>query len=426
MKKDRSFARLLLVLLPLALLTACSPSAESEGEEHGEEHGGSSNIISLTKDQIELMKITYAKPQERQFTGYLMAPARIEAMPKKRADIGTLISGRVTNLYVQEGDRVKAGQPLFEIQGLEIGEIKGEFIRAQAALHSAKANYERQQKLLKENIAAQKAYIDARAAFDEARAAFSAADQRLHSIGISDAEAEKLIQLATGKTSHDSTTPTATLKIYAPISGIISKFSISLGQLIEPGTDLMEIVNIARVWVVADIYEKDLSAIKLGQRVEVETEAWPGEVFEGKLEFISSVVDEMTRTVKVRSTADNPDEKLRPEMYATMRIFHEKGRNSVVIPEDALQSDDSGDFVFVKTDEEAGENDHAEEEGDDHGEEDEHGERVSFRKVPVSPGLRQSGLVEIIAGLRGDEEIVTSGAFFLKSEMTKESFGDHH
>ncbi len=424
MKNNKSFLRFLPAMLPLIFLMACSPAAESEGEEHGDEHGGSSSIISLSQDQIELMKITYTKPEQRQFSGYLMAPARVEAMPRKKADIGTLISGRVTNIFVQEGDRVKSGQALFEIQGLEIGEIKGEFIRAQAALHSAKANFERQQKLLAENIAAQKAYIDAKAAFDEARAAFSAADQRLHSIGVSDAEAEKLIQLATGTATHDSTTPTATLKIYAPISGIISKFTISLGQLIEPGTDLMEIVDIDRVWIVADIYEKDLSAVKVGQRVEVVAEAWPGEIFTGKLEFISAVVDEVTRTVKVRSTVDNKEEKLRPEMYATMRIFHEKAQDSVVIPESALQSDDSGDFVFVRTDEEAGE-EHAEGNGD-HAGEDDHGERVSFRKVMVMPGLRQNGFVEIRAGLKGDEEIVTTGAFFLKSEMTKESFGDHH
>lgn len=133
---------------------------------------------------------------------------------------------------VHEGERVKKGQVMLEIQGLEIGEIKGEFIRTQAALTSAEANFKRQEKLRQENIAAEKAYIEANA-------------------------------------------------------------------------EIMEVLDSDQVWAIADIYEKDLNTIEVGRNVEATAEAWPEAIYSGKLEYISAVVNQETRTVKVRSTLEN-------------------------------------------------------------------------------------------------------------------------
>lgn len=412
------------LLLTALALVACGSPPETATEKHEEEedHGGG-NVVTLTAEQVELMKIETAEPELRQLSGYITAPAKIEAIPTKIADIGTLISGRITRLYVHEGDRVKAGQVLLEIQGLEIGEIKGEFIRTQAALRSAEANFKRQERLLDENIAAEKAYIDAKATYEEATAAFSAADQKLHSIGISDQEAEMLIEVATSENEHDVKAQTATLKVQSPIAGVVSNFKVKLGQLIDPDTDMMEVLDISKVWVFADIYEKNLNAVKSGQRVEVMTEAYPQDVLTAKLEFISSVVDEETRTVKVRATLENTHDLLKPDMFATMRIFGTVSEAAIIVPEAAVQNDGESDFVFVY--EPAGEetsNNHVDEESDAG---DEHAVKgVRYRKALVQTGIRQAGFVEIKAGLNGAETIVVKGAFFLKSELMKESFGE--
>jgi len=413
---------LLLAVWSLGWLACSSESApDAQDGEHEEEHSEAA-VVTLSEDQAQLMNIEVDKPQRRQLEGYVSAPARVEAIPTRIADVGTLISGRVREIYVAEGQRVKKGQVLLEIQGLEIGEIKGEYIRTRAALESARANFERQKKLLQENIAAKRAYIEAQAAYQEAKAAFSAADQKLHSIGITDAEAQRLVETAVSEGEHQISSTAATLKIYSPISGIVGKTSVKVGQQVDPDTDIMEVVDSRQVWVVADIYEKNLATVKPGQRVEVITEAYPSRVFSGTLEFMSPVVDEQTRTVKVRTTIDNPEGLLKPEMFATMRIFSSARQESVVVPEAAVQNDGEIDFVFVQLEEDESEehSDGAESNGHN-----DHETRWKFKKVPVQVGLTQDGMAQIVAGLTGQETIVVQGAFFLKSEMMKESFGEH-
>lgn len=419
MFKKNSF--ILLSLLILALV-GCGDNKKETTKEVAHEEAGETGVVSLTKAQVELMKIEVRSPDRRQLEGYISAPAKVEPLPTRIADIGTLISGRVRNIYVAEGVRVEKGQVLLEIQGLEIGEIKGEYIRSRAALESARANFERQKKLLQENIAAKRAYIEAQATYAEARAAFSAADQKLHSIGIADEEAQSLLQVATAQDSHKSSAVAATLKIRSPISGVVGRTNVNLGQQVAPDTDIMEVVDSEKVWVVADIYEKNLASIKSGQPVEVITEAYPGLSFKGTLEFMSPVVDPETRTVKVRTTIDNRDGYLKPDMYANMRIFDDSNQQSLVIPEAAVQNDGEIDFVFVLV-EDSDEPNHNS--GSDHTGDNEHAKRLKFRKVPVQTGVQQDGFTEIVAGLEAKEKVVVNGAFFLKSEMMKENFGEH-
>jgi len=416
------YRKYLFVFLSLAVLglMACGDgdSADKETETHEEEHG-EAGVVSLTQSQVDLMKIEVRSPDVRRMEGYISAPARVEPVPTRIADIGTLISGRVRNIYVVEGEHVRKGQALLEIQGLQIGEIKGEYIRSRAALESAKANFDRQEKLLQENIAAKRAYIEAQAAYAEARAAFSAADQKLHSIGIADEEAQSLIDIATSTSQHAINSTAATLKIRSPISGVVGKTTVNIGQQVDPDADIMEVVDSERVWVVADIYEKNLGNVKAGQRVEIVTEAYPGQVFAGKLEYLSPVVDEETRTVKVRTTLDNADDYLKPAMYANMRIFTESSQQSLAVPDAAVQNDGEVDFVFVQVED-------VQEEG--HSASDGHDEReagMKFRKAPVQVGIQQEGFSQMVAGITKQDKIVINGAFFLKSEMMKEGFGEH-
>ncbi|MDQ7066390.1 MAG: efflux RND transporter periplasmic adaptor subunit [candidate division KSB1 bacterium] len=404
-----------LLFVLTAGLAACGKNADHDGAEAHADESHAPGMVELNQEQMQLMQIKIAPPDHRRLEGFLAAPARIEALPDKIADIGTLISGRVSKIFVIQGQRVKQGQPLLEIIGPEIGEIKGEYIRTRAALELARANYERQKKLLEENIAARRAFYEAQAAYEEAKAAFSAADQKLHSIGISDEEAQRItksIALESGVKTHLERKILASLKITSPIDGMVGRFDVKLGQLVEPNTDVMEVVDIRRVWVVADIYEKDLSIVRLGQRVEVVTEAYPNAVFPGRLEYISPVVEKDTRTVKVRSTVDNPDFKLKPEMFATMRIFSEAIQPSIVVPESAVENDGKNEFVFVLAPENKGADSDGAGDGDAH---------YTFRQVLVKTGKRKDGFVEVLAGLKGDEKVVVEGAFFLKSELMKES-----
>ena len=407
----------IIILLVAFWLVGCGAedSQQANTENHEEEHSVS-GAVELSAEQMELMKIEIGEPQLRQLGSYLTAPAKVEPVPERIANIGTLISGRVKKIHVTPGERVEKGQVLLEIQGLEIGEIKGEYIRGQAVLEFAKANFERQQKLLQENIASQRAYFEAQAAYEEAKAVFSAAGQKLHSIGISAEEARSLIMSVVADAGHTDNAHEGTLKITSPISGVVGKYNVILGQFVQPDSDVMEVLDSRQVWVVADIYEKDLAGIQPNQKVEVITQAFPENVYVGKLEYINPIVDAETRTVKVLSTIENRDSKLKPEMFATMRIYSSSLTPSLVVPESAVENDGEVSFVFVLSSSHEVEN--LEEQ---YGHED----TFHFQKLPIQTGLRQDGHVEITAGLTGNEKIVVKGAFFLKSELLKESFGEH-
>lgn len=419
---------LMIPLLCCLSLFACSGEKTSEHTEHGdEEQHEEAQIIMLSAEQIQLMNIEVATPTRRPLQGYISAPAKIEPVPTLVADIGTLISGRVKAIHAVEGETVRQGQVLLEIQGLEIGELFSEYVRSHAALASAKANFERQQTLMREDIAAKRTFIEAETAYKEARAAFISADQKLHSIDIDDSDAQALLSLAVEDDWENHSDRFSALKIKSPISGVVGKSTVRLGQMLHPDNEVMQVVNNEKVWAVADVYAKDLEKIGPGQSVEVTGEAHSSLFFEGAVNYISPVIAPETRTVKVRSTIANPDRKLKLGMFATMRIYTRSQQPSIVLPESGVENDGNTDIVFIQLQnaEPLSESDRQESPRAASEPPEKRSGHFAFRKTAVQVGIREDGYVEIVAGLKGDEFVVVKGAFFLKSELLKESFGGH-
>jgi cobalt-zinc-cadmium efflux system membrane fusion protein len=153
--------------------------------------------------------------------------------------------------------------------------------------------------------------------------------------------------------------------------------------------------------VQADVYEKDIAAIRQGQSVMMSIDAYPGETFTGRLTYVSDVLDPTTRAAKVRCEAPNADGRLKLEMFATIHIPTLMGRDAVMIPRAAVQQMDGQSVVFVRT-------------GDG-----------QFQKRGVRLGSSSDGWVEIVDGVKTGEPVVTDGVFILKSELEKQQFGEH-
>lgn len=419
---------LMIPLLCCLSLFACSNEEGSQLTEHGdEEQHEESQDIMLSPGQIKLMNIEVSPPSKRQLAGYISAPARIESVPGLVADIGTLISGRVRAIHAVEGERVRQEQVLLEIQGLEIGEIFSEYVRSHAAMVSAKANHDRQRTLLEEDIAAKRTFVEAEAVYKEGRSAFIAAKQKLHSIGIIDKDEQALLSLAIEDDWQTHSTRFSTLKIKSPISGVVGRSTVRLGQMLDPNNEVMQVVNSEKVWAVADIYAKDLEKIGSGQAVEITSEANPALLFRGTLDYISPVIDPESRTLKVRSTIENPQGDLKLGMFAKMRIYTSSQKSSVVLPESAVENDGNSDIVFIQLQrtEHLNHSDPLETRPSETESPEEPNIGFTFRRVPVQIGIREDGYVEILAGIKEDQFVVVNGAFFLKSELLKDSFGGH-
>ncbi|HWA05399.1 MAG TPA: efflux RND transporter periplasmic adaptor subunit [Ignavibacteria bacterium] len=233
---------------------------------------------------------------------------------------------------------------------------------------------------------------------------------------------------------EDTTVHTELQRYYpvtAPISGNIVSRIATVGQFIEPTTDMFHIVNTTTVFVDLNVFEKDLPYISAGQKVSLEVSVDPYQVYEGTVSYVNKVFDDEKRTVKVRVAINNKNEKLLPNMFVSAKIYI-KQESVLAVPITAIETEGESKYIFVKTGEvkEIEEHDeHTEGENKEtENEEHKHEMAVVFKKVFVNTGISDDKFVQIfpIDELKSGVEIVIKGTFYLKSEMKKGELSGEH
>ncbi|MEO0199253.1 MAG: efflux RND transporter periplasmic adaptor subunit [candidate division WOR-3 bacterium] len=376
---------LLAIILISGLLIACSKNEnKADNERQNETKEG---IIVLSKEAIEKINLKYVTAEIKPLNGFIKVPAVIITNQNNEALVGPLIQGRVRKVFVNVGDYVKTGQALMQIEGLEIAQLKANYLKAKANLDFAEQEYKRQKILFEQNIGSKKNYLIAKAEYEKALAEFRAEEEKIHSVGLSHQDIENI-------DGNEHTSGLLTIK--SPIDGIIVERNVVIGQYVGPDTNAFRIINLNSVWADGQIYEKDIFKIPGKPTIEFFSPSIPNQTFKGKVIYIGQVVDEHTRTIKIRAEIQNTANKLKPNMFGEMLIpisFEAKG---VVIPSESVIKDNNETYVFVV------END------------------FTFRKQIVQIGEELNQMVEVIKGLKPGDKVVTKGAFFLKSEMMKE------
>jgi Cu(I)/Ag(I) efflux system membrane fusion protein len=274
------------------------------------------------------------------------------------------------SVYKFTNDHVTAGDILGKLFSQEYLSMQSEYLQASARLKRA------QQSSVDEQSTATSIYRSAR--------------QRLIVIGLGEEELNSL---------ESSRTPNTYLDIRAPLSGTILEDKVHRGESVTVGSDLFEIADLSTLWVLADVYEKDLHSIKQGMNVLIDVSAYP-ESFEGVIKVVYNVADEKTRTVKTRIEVNNRSHKLKPQMFCTVRVNTHVGNESIAIPASALLGDAEENFVFIAKND------------------------STFEKRDVRIGTTTHDFVQVLDGLLVGEKIVARGGFFLKSELGKESYGE--
>lgn len=325
------------------------------------------------------------------------------------ARIRPLARGRIEKVYVRLGDRVRAGQPLLVYDNIELGELIGEYLSAVAALQKANAEaevtkraLERAQNLVELGAVARAEYerraaeyTNALAAINSQKAEIARIEEKLHRFGLTDADLEKL-KTPTQTQYHREASHSV---LRAPFDGVVIKYDVAEGEVVETDRELFTIADLSTVWVQADVYERDIAAIHKGQEVKIVVDAYPGETFIGKITYVSDFLDPKTRTAKVRCEVLNHEGRLKLEMFATIQIPTRMSREAVTIPTIAVQQIDNQPVVFVKI-------------GD-----------TQFQKREIQLGAQSDGWVEIKSGVKADEAVVTQGSFYLKSTLLREQIG---
>lgn len=190
------------------------------------------------------------------------------------------------------------------------------------------------------------------------------------------------------------------LELKAPIDGVIIERTATAGELVEKGKVIYTISDPAQLWAIAEVNERDIALVKLGQDAAFATLAYPAEKFHGKMVLIGNQVEAGSRTVEARIAVDNADGRLKPGMFADVEIVTTMLDNVLLIPDRALETEGENQIVFVALD------------------------GNKFEKRIVKLGLEQSGRVQILDGVKAGENVVTDGSFILKSEMLKGELGE--
>ena len=311
------------------------------------------------------------------------------------AVVGPLVSGRVARLGAGVGDKLRRGQIIAEIESAEVGEARAGLIAARARHTAAETNLRRETDLADRRISSSRERELAQAQWVIDKAGVRAAAERLRAIGLSNADIDAIDRQDLG----------GRVPMRSPIDGVVIERTVTLGQAIERATDAFKIADLSHLWVNLDLYEKDLARVRVGQEVEVRAEAFPGEIFRGRVAYVVPVIDEATRTAKVRLEFENREGHLSLGQLVTARIVGDGHRGSpevLAVPRNAVERVEGRPVVFVIAEERSG------------------GDRGNgFQQRTVELGASGGELVEIRQGLAAGESVAVDGAFLLKSELLR-------
>lgn len=356
--------------------------------DHGDQPSGHTKgrVVVLSAEAIRRSGIKIATATQTRLAGGIDVPAEITLNPDRTAHITPLVSGRIDQVTVALGSRVKKGQTLARLRSVALGETRAMVAQAKAAVAVARANFTRQQELAKEGIGSRRKFLEAEGELKRAAADLTSAQQRLSVYG--------------GRGGAGSVTT-----IRSPLAGVIIQRHATPGEVITANRPIFVVADLSRVWVVGRLYEQDVAAAKVGALATLVLQAYPKRMWRGTVSYVADTLDAQSRTLAVRVELDNPDRVLRPGLYGTLSLSRASaaGAAAITVPEGAVQRIEGEAVVFVP--------------GDKPG---------HFRSVGVVPGKRIRGQVVIEQGLKAGSRIVSAGAFVLKSELLRADLADDH
>ncbi len=291
----------------------------------------SNGYVFIPEESPLRQRITVGEVDTATIRRQVSAPASVEAMPAKRANIFPPAGGRIVQLFVNMGQSVRAGQPLFEIYSPEMAEVQTEFISARSALAQADRELRRREELHRRGIAPLRELEEAQTEFEIAQSEMEGAALLLRIMGMDEADLGKA------------------LVVRSPINGRVVDLAVAPGEFIaEPEEPLMIIADLSTVWVTANIQEKDIRFVEPGADVVARFSAYPGETWEGTVLFVSDILDQETRTTRVRIEFENQDNKLKPGMFASVNFLSKPAPAIVLSPRAVLQRRDYS-YVYIET-----------------------------------------------------------------------------
>jgi cobalt-zinc-cadmium efflux system membrane fusion protein len=341
---------------------------------------GSPTLAHLLTDRVALRPIR---------TSLKAQAGKILANENRLAHLSARVPGRIVAVFANLGDRVKEGDRLLLLDSPAFGEAQLDYRKARTTLSVMEKALERATALLDRGAIGAGEHQRRDADYENARADLNEAEEKLHLLGMTEREIQRL---AAKTLPHAEV---ARVSLRAPFTGEVIERNATIGEVIDPNKTLFTVADLSTVWVRADFPEQQAGRLKTGLTIEVRVSAYPGTMFQGAITYVGAVIDPTTRTVTARAEVSNAEGRLRPEMFAEVALVTDE-QSVLSVPRAAVQQVGSQAVVFVVR-----------------------GPR-RFESRKVTLGQASGDYIQVVAGLAAGDDVVTQGSYALKSELLRE------
>ena len=347
--------------------------------------------LTLTPEQLRSVQLKIETVGEAPSTeaAAQMATGVVQANSYKETPVVSLVGGIVRSISAELGQNVRRGQRVVVVFSNELADAQSRYLTALAVLNEHHQHHMRTVKLVEIGAASRQELETATSQLRDAESNVANLRQKLMLLGMS---AQRIDSLkSTSQISSEVT-------VASPSAGTITARSVNPGEVIEANKELLRVTDLSTVWVVGQIYEKDLATIRVGSGANVTSDAYPGQAFRGHVTYVDPKIDPATRTAQVRIEMANPRQMFKIGMYVNV-AFGALGvaeKTIALVPKAAVQTIANQQFVFVATD-----------------------SSNEFLVRPVRVGTEANGFYPVIEGLNVGERVVTEGSFLLRAEWLK-------
>ena len=362
----------------MLVLTGCGgPPANTSANPSSAKNSDHAELFTIPQEQMAHVQVLTVRPTTLPRSLRLTGAVAYNSF--RTTPVITQVSGPVSRVVVVPGQKVHQGEPMLYVASPDYSQLRTNYLKAKEAYALAQKAYARARDLYEHKAIAEQNLEQAQSAEVQASGDLASSQAALKVMGITDPD-----ELVKGPPSFE-------VPVRAPISGEVVEQDVSAGQLIQPGTtQCFMISDIGSVWVLVNIYQKDLPYVRVGDTVAIRTDTYP-EAFHGRISYVAASLDPNTRTLQARIETNNPGEKLKKDMYVVATVNAGTIPNAIALPDAAvLRDSENQPFVYAA----AASN--------------------QFGRRSVTLGESLNGQTQIISGLRAGDQVIGNGSLFLQ------------